>query len=1363
MWVLGVRGWGQIQAQAAVQVYVEDSPAAAELVAAAQDRRSKGELEEASRLLQTVLDVHGSKLLDSGSGRFTEARRLAQRVLTEHGELLAMYRQLHEPLAQRELETAGAERGALERLLRRMGLTDAGFTAGLRLAGLYLETGEAGEASIVLEELAEHPSLAQRRQEWLKLSGFAAVVGDDEAEQMRIRQEMTAAGWAEGAEQIAALDEAMRYEAAKGSFNGLDALPAAAAPESVKTPVWTRSLGGAEQFLIDTYRAERQQVDSLAEDGRYLNVVPLLSGGTMFLNDGQTVYAIEPSSGLELWRQTVSERSEDNNQFIQAYNRWLPNGADLSLLATGGDRVVAVCGFSAMITVYPYYRQEPDSTLACLDRQTGQIAWKRSPKEVDETLADGFWYGRPFISQGRVYCMIRLRQRTQFTDAWIVALDVQTGQTVWRRHLASTASDRQVTPSLSHIAMDGGWLYIDTRLGTVARVAASDGSIDWLTLVPINDQVPSPSTIRPWQATAPIVVGAGVVILDDWTSVIRVLDPATGSMQRTISASEWANPLHLYKSGDDVLAIGPTVIRLDGTTLEPKWRQRISATVRGRSALTADRLYVPQQADVAVIDLADGKIVEQLPIAPPVNLMALDGQLVAYQRSGLSSFSSWAVAARHLNQRIAARGDDPKPVMAMAWLAYRTGREAELLASLDRVAEMLKADRSDAESEDDGRLFDQIMAMAADRSLASAELRQKLFDRAAAVAVNADQEVAYRLAMAGVNQELARYAEAVEQYQAILSEPVYRRRLFNHESGSRQAALEAQRRLADLLKEHGRSLYDPYDAFAKRRLEELGQEAATEPLIELADAYPLSSVTVEALSLAAERLSEQQRVREAVAALRRAAQLTSDEVLLAKLYGRQAELLDGAGQPERARRVLRSLAAQHPQVRPVRDGVAVETGEWIGDLSRKMASRGAGNRLGLPLTGEPKSLDGFLLMPQFGSEVGADSVVLWSAEKLELRRGAELERVWEVEAKWDMVELLAADPSRVWLSIDEGREIRLVDAVTGQISWRDDKILERLAAINPPVQRPRNAAEAEFNQLIPAVRQNVVEEMGDALMMAMSDVAIAVSDGRGRVMVLGADSGKVAWQGATSVRQVTAMVLEPEHLVIAGTDEDDVPVVCVYDAMTGQLRHRLANPRRQLITWIGVNDQGQLVYVSPSQVEAFDLDRGQSTWIARPGAQLTGGDEVWMSGDGVMVRTEDNDLVLLSASDGRVVNQIPLRGMLQGELIVEAESEMWFVAGLGRCMAIDGQGKVVWRDAVSDPAQFVGMCLTEGHVLVSGAPADGQEGQVGFMTLYALNRTTGVMEHVTRIDSPQPLYQLRTAGGKLLLGGDDFTAVIRGQ
>ncbi|MBI1370141.1 MAG: PQQ-binding-like beta-propeller repeat protein [Planctomycetes bacterium] len=1366
---------GQAGRVRGADVYVQDSPAAAELLETARDRVSKGELDEAARMVQKIFDEHGGKLLELGNGSYSESRRVAAKFLNDNPPLRDLYQQLYEPAAKAALSEAGSDPTKLTEVLHRYPLTQSGLEAGLRLAGLALESGAADAASVVLAQLADHPLRGKDELTWNQLQAASAILQGDANQFRASRAMIEKSGNTAALRQLDELAAAVTPRRETAAMTPLDPQPAAHPPTDISKPLWRVDIGGAERYLVDQYQTDRAQIDSAAEEGRYLNILPLVSDSMLFINDAHTLYALEPSSGREIWRRTAIEIDEDTQSVARPYSRWLPYGVDMNLAAVSEDRLVAVCGFSAMVTNYMYFRTPAESQLVCVDARTGKLLWSRLPDEIDNDADGGFWYGRPIVSRGRAYVTLRRRQRTQFQDVYVVAVDLRNGDMLWKRHLASTAmSDRNMVPSLSHMTLREGYLYVDSSLGAVAKVSAADGSIDWLTLVPINEDQTLQSTHYPWDASAPVITAAGVIVYDDWAGLIRVFDPGTGKVTQSFPAARWGSPRYLSKFGSDVLAVGSNVGRFNGRTLDPIWmyESRMSTMV-GRAAIAGDQMYLPVGDHLELLNLTDGKLVTRMNVPMPASVLAMDGQLVTVDRTGVSSYSSWAVASEQLHKRAADHPDDARPWMALAWLALNNQRLDTLTDAIDKAVAIVTAQKP---GERGGELFDQLLAMTEQVDASNHELRQQLFDRLAAVTSSPDQEVTYRLALAKHFESLHNIKDAIEQYQTILAEPTYRRRLYTHDNGSRQAGLEAQRRLTALIGQAGREAYAPYEAFADQRLKELANQTDAEALIELAEAYPLSTVAPQALMLAAERTASAGNGREAVALLRRASQLTTDEAMLGKLYGRQAELFEAAQQPNRARRVLRSLTAAHPGVQPVRKGQPVDAVAWMKELAQSAVSLGAMTRINPPFTGNVMTFDGEVLEPiqQDPDAMPASTILLRLPEALQLRRATDLSVVWTRPLEGEEeVQLLSMDRNQVWLWYPDSQRMAMLSASDGTLAWHEDEVSQKLAAINAP-ERARTPQEAQFRRMIGPGIGVVKLQLGGALrqqleaepqrepgpMVAISDLAISVVDPRGRIVVFNADNGKVRWQAASIVRKADLIRMDSRYLMICGTDEDEAPLLCVYDANTGQLIHKLLKAHNQNITWMGLTDESELLYISSMQIEAFDLNRGQSMWVSEPGVRMVGADGAWLGSDRLAAMTQDGDLLWIDLADGRVMNRLPLRDTLNAPLTVTSDMDTWMLVGANGCVVAGDDGVVKWRDAVTEPHQFVSASLTDRYVVLLAAPADGQFTDPHARRLYFLDRNGGSIQFDQAISAGGPLYRMNILDGKLLLGGQNVTAAL---
>lgn len=1349
------------------QVYVMDSPGAAELVASAEDRLSKDEPAEAARLLQRVLDEERSRLLETDDGRYAEASQVAAGILLNDEQLLETYREMYGPTASRQLSQAGSDRARLARVRHRFPATEAALEAGLREAGLALAAGQPAAAAVTLEALGDHPDLDDHRTRYQQLAAAAALLLDNQGGYQQFHDALMQRGEEDAVSYLESFQASLRLPDAEHAFSPLDTLPETPLPDVLAEPLWRYETRGAEEYLTDAYQIDEDRLEAYSEDGRLLNTLFTVADGLVYLNDGFVVAALDASSGMELWKRELTEIENSYQRFPpNNYNQWLPSGMDLNGITVGSDRVAAISGFSAMVTMFGASQQEGRSHLVVLDAATGESQWSHETEDISSDFEEGFWYGQPLIHQDRVYATLRRRQRTQFQDAYVVCLDLHSGEPIWRRHVASTAlTDRQSLPAMAHMTLEDGYLYVDSRLGTVARLAASDGTVDWLSMIPIDEEERAETIQKPWHAPAPRLVEAGLVVVDDWGEALYVINPRTGEHEQTIAARDWSRPLYLAAVGDDVLAIGESIERRDGATLERLWRYEVHGDHRGRAAVARNRLFLPAGEDVHVIDLETGEREAQLELSLPATLLTLEGQVLAAGREGLRSYSSWELASRQMQQRIDESPGDARPLMAMAWLAFNTDRHDALLETLDEaIAVSLEA----SQPATDTSLFEQVMTMVeADRG--DEALRQALFERVATLAETVEQEIAYRLALGEFHESRQHFDKAMEQYQALLGEAGYRQQLYQHEDGARQAGLEAQRRMQALIDEHGRELYEPYEAFAARRLEELAEQGDPDPLIDLAESYPMAEVTPEVLRLAARRAADQDRLRQALSLLGQARQLTDDPSHVARIYGLQAELFEDAQQPHRARRVLRTLSVVHPDVTPIRRGEAYSIEDWMSHLAEQPQARGVAS-LNLPLTGDAQSLPGRVLRPIAQDPYAPPSgswVFRTPDETITLRSDDDFEELWSVPLDHADAQLLSMDRHRLWFWTPSSQSLRVLSTADGSVIWEDDEIAQKLQAIE--LRRIEDAAAGGpgvvgRNEALLNRARFERGEVPQETHVAVSDSIAATADTRGRVVVFDSDTGRVQWQQATEIQTATHLTLDGGHLIIAGADSEDVPVIGIYDAADGELLHMLTNSGQQAIRWLDVSEDGVLVYLGGAQIEAFDLGRGQSRWICRPGEELVGDGGAWLGLDRLVVRTRNGDMVWVDLSDGQVAGKLAVRGQLQGHVRAHNDADGWFITSNNSISATDNNGNRLWRDTIEDAVRHLDHVITDEHVVALGALIQGGRGSSTHgRRLYVIDRATGTLTHEQDIEAAQNLINIIATDGRLLLTGPRATAVLTGS
>lgn len=1378
----------------AAKVYVQDSPDAVKLLAHANDRLDRDEPEEAVRLVQEVIDEHGTKLLERGEGRFAEARRVAALMLAEHPRLLEAYQALYNPTAQQMLKDAGRDGAALAGIVDRFGMTSAGYEAGLRLAGLQLEAGRPQGAGVVLERLGDHPASNAGTGRWLELSAAAAVLQNDRDRYDAFRKQLNADEHAASIARLDAMVAALNVPEQLRELTALDALPAASPPDSVARPLWSISVGGAEAYMVRMRRGGNNRFDSLADQGQLLNTMTVVYGDRLFINSGERVFAVEPISGREVWQTDIGPEAQPSRNHSNLLGQIMQQGADLSGLATDGERVYAVAGLTNGLAHYStYYPNIGRSELVGLDAKSGDKLWSVVPEQIEADLKSASWYGRPVAWQGRVYATIRRRQRFNFQDAYLMCLDGATGKLVWRRHLGSTAiANSRAKPSTTTMTLDSGWLYVDSGLGTVSKVSANNGMVQWLVTHDLKDQATGTTTNRPWSISAPIIVEAGVVVYSEWDDAIRIYEPMSGKLVDSLSATRrWDAPMYLTRAGDDILAVGTTTGLYDGKSLENKWRYRLPGTLRGRAAATDGRIYIPADNAVVVIDTATGQETAKREMEMPATLLALDGQIIAAQRHRVSAYTSWDIALNQLKKQVEADPADHRPLIALAWLAYGHDRPGPLLDALDRATALARTRPDARELGDD--LFAQVLAMATEPGRTSDELRESLFDRLAGIADSPADEVTYHLSFGKHLESRGRAADAIEHYQHVLGEAEYRHQLYRHASMSRQAGVEAEERLKSLVNKFGAELYERYDQAADRRLRELAGQNDPGPLEQLAAMYPTSKSAINALRVAAERAAQRGETRRAIVNLSNAARMTRDPRELAFIVGRSAELLQQRKEYAAAAMEIRRLVTAHPDTQPVRGKSPTDPQTWLDELDAAAGAAATPGRVGLPLTGRGRTIGAKLLAGPIRGVGDADESVLIfaSAQTLEARRSSDLGVVWmrPLAKAGEKVELVSADPRRICVKAADGSRIAALDTATGRMLWEDEKIASRLESIPLPEiendpRDPRFQVQRGFQPGIAGrqvLRGNIVIINGQVIrggqaqqapqatrgpLVAATDDAVVVADARGRVLTMSADRGGVRWQTATLVRNANILKLWGDQLVIAGLDEEQNPLLCVYDARSGTLLHRIAKPKLQPFRWVGLTREGRLVFIGDTQVEAFDLVRGQTVWKAEPNVRLSSSNGgVWMGDDRIVVRTGDGDLLFVNLESGDIAGRRPMRAVIEGAMTVTSVEDQWLITGDARCTMIDAAGRTRWTATIAEPVQIIDHAVTERYVVLlvepvrnANVPPAGHERRI-----HVVDRATGSMRYETAVSCDDPLNRVGITDGRIVLGGGSISALLDGK
>jgi outer membrane protein assembly factor BamB len=285
------------------------------------------------------------------------------------------------------------------------------------------------------------------------------------------------------------------------------------------------------------------------------------------------------------------------------------------------------------------------------------------------------------------------------------------------------------------------------------------------------------------------------------------------------------------------------------------------------------------------------------------------------------------------------------------------------------------------------------------------------------------------------------------------------------------------------------------------------------------------------------------------------------------------------------------------------------------------------------------------------------------------------------------------------------------------------------------------------------------QQDGNAPLIDMAAPVLAYAARDGRMIVADSETGVVRWSAAAEIAQATHLTVTPGHVVIAGMDEHNAPLLCVYDVHTGQLQQRIPEPQRNHVQWIGATPEGLLIYVTTTQVVAYDLATGQPRWIRKPGVQLQG-PEAWMAGGQLFVRSRGGDLLMVDLGDDQTV-----RAVITGEAgpplgIYEADGRFVIVTARS-VIAVDEQGESLWRDSISDPTQFVACTMSQAHLILLNRldPVEDQPQRRSYR-VYFLELKSGVIGFDREIIGPPQIDRTAVLDRRLVVGSDSFTAVL---
>lgn len=1389
-------------------VYPDDSVQARESLVRVDELQAAGNLAEAARVLQTLLDIEGDKVLESGTDPdlFISVRERVHRTLLEKPALLERYRSSEGPRAQKLLDENKHDMVEATRLL-----TAAGFEAALRVAQLHLESGRFEAARLTLEQLERHPD----RRASPDASGLARRVA-----RFLTRPEVThwAARWSREA---GAGDEPGATWTIPADLRAGAVTPQSGTPSG---PDWT-SLPATP--LISTTVLQKATRDEEADEDEAFEfaqqsiarpwILPAVAGDVVIVNNASRIDGLDRFTLAPLWsiraRDALRQSSGRNTPPVSR----LEDGAWVHVAGPIG---LAATGFATDSG------REGDRRLHAFEVRSGRVLWSLDPASVDRRLEGYSVRGEPTIVEGvAVVPMRRNSTVRRISGSLFAGFDAWTGELRWVRPICSVGVlPYNRSPHVAERCIDAaGVVYKSDTLGVVSAVQAANGRVVWVRRMPVQPEARTlaslsmPAIPQPWAATSVIVDRESIVTLaPDFAAILR-LSREDGTLlgRRGIEdlGDEGALPLYLLRAGDRLIAVcQDRLLSMQLSDFErdaPKSSLPIrDPPLNGRVSIAGSSVLAPVEGKVLELNAADLKLTATHELAATGNLIALSDSLLVSSGSDLHAFLKWETAETILSQRIAKSPDDTGPALSMANLAFRSGRYPRIAPAVDRVLEI--RDRlPDAAPVQAARrrLIDSLRAMLVsgkqrwdpgtetrnDRAESpSLQILTELSQRFARAAESPSELAEYELIAGWLGEAQAQPLQSLEAYTRVLADASLAESAVQNDLGvPTPAASLATERLLALVRRVGSGPYEPFALQAARELEELGVNAKPAELESLAARFPASLAAAGAWI----------RVADAQAKARN----TSAEIRSLSLALRALEHAQGPRTPQAAAdakgvggRLANALLGQN-RVSEASRIAATFPSRFAGatlDLTPPAAVQRR-PQLGRELTDDVRSLVGWVIAPaKIGDNPGrpTDRAVLVSPGRRQVALFA--------------TALTDSSVEPMWTRRYEQRSPRVVriDSDATYLYWPADSRSDRTGGV---IERVRNDGTSawvsrEIAQSLDEIEPREAEEStpfstpldgsvspGD-LLVAMDASTLVLLERVGRVIAIDLASGRSLWTARLPKTRIYDAAICGGTLVVGGaTTERDVttrgrsaflPMILVaLDARRGgearDLRPALARGLNmpdeknlavalgdfQQIRWLRTIAPDRVLLGMYNRIVAFDA-AGESVMWSFDKPAVTRSVECWVQNDRAYILNEERSVITLSLADGSAPHEPldPRERLAQDGPIGIAplpNGAVGFVSGHGVAV-FSGKGELIGVDAsVHAKDQSHLFALGENAVVMIPDEAPDGDGSTQ-IDLRVLAMPSGKLLSTRAIALGRPPSSVVALDGRLLLTAGGVTLVL---
>lgn len=1305
---------GAAQGQIANPVFLDDSPTARESLSQLQSLLATGNLDEAARTLQRLLDTEGDRLLADPQDpeRFVSVREAAHATLLARPDLLERYRQREGPLAQALLEGGDDPLASAAAVERSRLLTRAGFVAALRVAQQRFEAAQFDAALRTLAQLRTHPDIRNqslRRQAAGLLARILAYQPRAWARELlaQLRSEGEAA--VESAPRPLVLQGVSALQPAQAvELRDMVAQPLRSVPY-LEPDQDAGSARADQQGQLRSGRGGRGPSDDDAAPLRSLHVFPVVSGDLVYVNAGGVVRAWDRFTLSPVWTWTAPLGEDRSGALSQPRSNLLTQ--EVSSAAVYNDWLVAA-------TQDADAARGPDVVRA-FDALTGRLRWSSRLASLHSDLAEAYVSGPPAIDQGVVVFTARKEVRERrLLSAYLVGVDLATGRLLWLRLVGSAGSLPYSQTSLAgeHNLVSEGVVFHVDRLGVLAAYDTVTGRPVWVRRFPV--EAAARRMGLPWRTTAPVRAAGAVFTLTPDRSRVLGLDAQSGRLLVQHDAGSLGSPSLLLGDGKGRLVLVGServiVVRARDARQAhpPAWTALTSeeGPFVARPLVAGDRVLAPVAAGVLEGSLDPARAGE-----PPRlirldfsgNLLALPSQLLVADDDRLHSYLIWEAAQRMLLARMEANPADPSPAATYAELAHRAGRVGLIPQAVERAMRAIEQAPLDERSlVVRRRLFQSVLRMVqperdAGRHVVAlpSEIKRRLLEQLSQLASAPEERAAYLFAEAEERESQGQAGQAVDALQRALLDPILPTVAFALRRGrSVSVQLEAARRLRSIVQREGAAAYAVYDAEARNALAATADDP--EALEMLARRYPVARASVEALFRAAQGRLKLGSAPTAIADLESAYETASalarsdSDPLAAEAAGRLVRTLLEAGRPGAAQTLLEQLTSQGQAL--AYEGQTLSPSHLL-QQARLLASKLARRPVVGELTSEAFAMEGWRLHRPLtrAPDAPTDALLLERDDQLALWTIAQGKphRLWKLPVgEQTLAVRLTAERVVLLRRTSRGWTLEARSLQGGTLQWAS-RPFERVFAERSASQ-PGLTVDLGQGEIRPA----------DEMLFAASEQGMYLADRLGRVAAFDPQTGRTLWS-AQPLSLLSDVAAGSERLVLigtsGGTEADSVAVAL--DPATGRIEREATLPLGRG-RWVRLDAAEHAIVGMSRGVASIDLRSGAIRWSrATPGATPVDG---WVVGGRLVALTDDNAFRLWRLTDGegptapleatapennRMLGASSVRvAKAGGRILIAARQGVWL---------FDGQGRLVGRSGNASDGPFLTAVVTADRAL----------------------------------------------------------------